>query len=212
LIKKYLRVIVEEVISFSHQLSSSAEELSAITIETRSKINEQQCQTEQVSAAMNEMSASVQDIAGNISSTAEAVKAVNTETSLGHQLVNQIMDAMNQLSKRIENESLLINKLEQDSTEINSVIAVIRGVVEQTNLLALEAAIEAARAGEQGRGFVVVADEVRSLAIRTQASTEEINQVVEKLQTGSREAVQAMNNSLSEAQSVVDQASQARTS
>jgi methyl-accepting chemotaxis protein len=212
LIKKYLRVIVEEVISFSHQLSSSAEELSAITIETRSKINEQQCQTEQVSAAMNEMSASVQDIAGNISSTAEAVKAVNTETSLGHQLVNQIMDAMNQLSKRIENESLLINKLEQDSTEINSVIAVIRGVVEQTNLLALEAAIEAARAGEQGRGFAVVADEVRSLAIRTQASTEEINQVVEKLQTGSREAVQAMNNSLSEAQSVVDQASQARTS
>ncbi|MFT6909159.1 MAG: methyl-accepting chemotaxis protein [Oleiphilaceae bacterium] len=212
MIKKYLRVIVEEVISFSHQLSSSAEELSAITIETRSKINEQQCQTEQVSAAMNEMSASVQDIAGNISSTAEAVKAVNTETSLGHQLVNQIMDAMNQLSKRIENESLLINKLEQDSTEINSVIAVIRGVVEQTNLLALEAAIEAARAGEQGRGFVVVADEVRSLAIRTQASTEEINQVVEKLQTGSREAVQAMNNSLSEAQSVVDQASQARTS
>jgi methyl-accepting chemotaxis protein len=122
------------------------------------------------------------------------------------------MDAMNQLSKRIENESLLINKLEQDSTEINSVIAVIRGVVEQTNLLALEAAIEAARAGEQGRGFAVVADEVRSLAIRTQASTEEINQVVEKLQTGSREAVQAMNNSLSEAQSVVDQASQARTS
>lgn len=212
MIKKYLRVIVEEVISFSHQLSSSAEELSAITIETRSKINEQQCQTEQVSAAMNEMSASVQDIAGNISSTAEAVKAVNTETSLGHQLVNQIMDAMNQLSKRIENESLLINKLEQDSTEINSVIAVIRGVVEQTNLLALEAAIEAARAGEQGRGFAVVADEVRSLAIRTQASTEEINQVVEKLQTGSREAVQAMNNSLSEAQSVVDQASQARTS
>jgi methyl-accepting chemotaxis protein len=212
LIKKYLRVIVEEVISFSHQLSSSAEELSAITIETRSKINEQQCQTEQVSAAMNEMSASVQDIAGNISSTAEAVKAVNTETSLGHQLVNQVMDAMNQLSKRIENESLLINKLEQDSTEINSVIAVIRGVVEQTNLLALEAAIEAARAGEQGRGFAVVADEVRSLAIRTQASTEEINQVVEKLQTGSREAVQAMNNSLSEAQSVVDQASQARTS
>jgi methyl-accepting chemotaxis protein len=212
LIKKYLRVIVEEVISFSHQLSSSAEELSAITIETRSKINEHQCQTEQVSAAMNEMSASVQDIAGNISSTAEAVKAVNTETSLGHQLVNQVMDAMNQLSKRIENKSLLINKLEQDSTEINSVIAVIRGVVEQTNLLALEAAIEAARAGEQGRGFAVVADEVRSLAIRTQASTEEINQVVEKLQTGSREAVQAMNNSLSQAQSVVDQASQARTS
>lgn len=212
MIKKYLRVIVEEVISFSHQLSSSAEELSAITIETRSKINEHQCQTEQVSAAMNEMSASVQDIAGNISSTAEAVKAVNTETSLGHQLVNQVMDAMNQLSKRIENKSLLINKLEQDSTEINSVIAVIRGVVEQTNLLALEAAIEAARAGEQGRGFAVVADEVRSLAIRTQASTEEINQVVEKLQTGSREAVQAMNNSLSQAQSVVDQASQARTS
>ncbi len=204
-----LQDMVGQVLGSSQQLSSSAEELSAITSQTNSSLFEQQSQTEQVATAMNEMSATVQEVATSITRTAEASQDAHLQTGEGHQLVEDAIKAIQQLAGQIEGASKVIVKLEQDSDEISAVMDVIRGVAEQTNLLALNAAIEAARAGEQGRGFAVVADEVRALAGRTQASTEEINLVIEKLQQGTREAVEVMNSSREEAQAAVDKSTKA---
>jgi len=161
---------------------------------------------------MNEMSATVQEVSRNITDTAQAAQEANTETAESRKMVEDAIQAIQQLAGRIDGASEVIHKLEQDSENINTVLDVIKGVAEQTNLLALNAAIEAARAGEQGRGFAVVADEVRTLAGRTQESTEEINDVIEKLQAGSRKAVDVMNKSRGEAQSVVEQATKAGAS
>lgn len=194
------------------QIAAASEETSAITQETSDTIYEQQSQTEQVATAMNEMTATVQEVSINITSTAEAAQDASMETDKGSVVVNNTVAAIEQLASQIENSTSVIHQLEKDSENISAVMDVIRGVAEQTNLLALNAAIEAARAGEQGRGFAVVADEVRTLAARTQQSTEEINQVIIKLQAGSQEAVNVMNNSRDKAQAVVNQAKEAGAS
>ena len=204
-----LKEIVQQIAGSSQHIGSSSEELSAITEQTSQSIYEQQSQTEQVATAMNEMSATVQEVSRNIIGTAQAAEEANKETSEGRNVVDGAIRAIQQLAGQVESAAEVIHKLEQDSENISAVMDVIRGVAEQTNLLALNAAIEAARAGEQGRGFAVVADEVRTLAGRTQESTEEINQVIEKLQAGSRKAVDVMYKSREEAQSVVEQASRA---
>ena len=207
-----LRNMLQQVTDSTTQLATASEELSAVTEQTSQSIYEQQSQTEQVATAMNEMSATVQEVSKNISDTAQAAREANTETDEGRKMVEDAIQAIQQLAEKIDGASEVIHKLEQDSENINAVLDVIKGVAEQTNLLALNAAIEAARAGEQGRGFAVVADEVRTLAGRTQESTEEINGVIEKLQAGSRKAVDVMNKSRNEAQAVVEQATKAGAS
>ncbi len=211
-VSKNLQEIVENISRSAEEIGNSSEALSSVTEQTSKNIDEQQSQTEQVAAAMTEMSASVQEVSRNISGTAEAAEQTNQETATGRKVVDGAIMAVQQLGGQIEDASQVIQRLEQDSNDIGTVLDVIKGVAEQTNLLALNAAIEAARAGEQGRGFAVVADEVRTLAGKTQESTAEINQVIEKLQAGSKMAVEVMNKSREEARAVVEQATLAGSS
>ncbi|MFW5443948.1 MAG: methyl-accepting chemotaxis protein [Methylococcaceae bacterium] len=204
-----LLTTVRHVHQSALQISSSSEQLLATTEHTNQNIFQQQSQTEMVASAMNAMSDTAQQVTNHIAGTSQAAQEANTETTAGRNIVDGSIHAIHHLAGQIDNTADVIHQLEEDSENIGQVLDVIKGIAEQTNLLALNAAIEAARAGEQGRGFAVVADEVRTLAGRTQESTAEINQVIEKLQTGSQKAVDVMNTSRKEAQSVVDQATQA---
>ena len=207
-----LQDLVKQISGSAQHIGSSSRELSKITEKTSRSINEQQLQTEKAATAMSKMSSTVQEVSSNITGTAQAAGEANEETAEGRRMVDDAIGAIQQLAGQIECAADVILQLEQDSENISTVLDVINGVAEQTNLLALNAAIEAARAGEQGRGFAVVADEVRTLAGCTQQSTEEINQVIEKLQSGSRKAVEVMNQSREQAQAVVEQATNAGAS
>lgn len=204
--------VLSKINTTSNQLSTAAEELSTATKQSSENIQQQQSDTDQIATAMNEMSATAQEVASNVINTANAAKNANTETETGHQVVDKTVHEIRALADQIDNAANVISNVEHDSENISTVLEVIKGIAEQTNLLALNAAIEAARAGEQGRGFAVVANEVRTLASRTQESTTEINLIIDKLQSGSRNAVQVMNQSREQAKLVVSQATLAGSS
>jgi methyl-accepting chemotaxis protein len=180
---------VKESIS---QLAAAAEETSVVNAQTTTGINQQQMETSQVASAITEMNSTVHEVARSAVSAAEAAKEADNTFIEGKRVVDRIIEAIGELAGEVEKSSDVIRELENESVNIGSVLDVIKGIAEQTNLLALNAAIEAARAGEQGRGFAVVADEVRTLAGRTQQSTQEIEEMINRLQSGANRAVQVM--------------------
>lgn len=204
--------MMNEIASSSQQLSAAAEETSAISSQSHENINRQKEQTDIIATAMTQMTATVDDVASNAKHSSEEVCKADIEANEGQKIVHNSIDSINHLAKEIQKAAAVIDKLQQYSSNIGSVLDVIRGIADQTNLLALNAAIEAARAGEQGRGFAVVADEVRSLASKTQESTSEIQEMIERLQSGTQEAVQVMKTSTEEAQQSVNETAKAGVS
>ncbi|WP_198266431.1 methyl-accepting chemotaxis protein [sulfur-oxidizing endosymbiont of Gigantopelta aegis] len=201
------QVIISEINSSAQQINVTSEELSKITLETHKGSQEQQVQTSEVASAIAKMKNCVLEMLENASVAADSATETKTKSRNGAEIVNASTKIINTLSDGIKNASDAINKVEQDSEQIGSVLAVIRSIAEQTNLLALNAAIEAARTGEQGRGFAVVADEVRTLAGRTQEATQEIQQMIETLQSGSKHAVKLMATSREQSNDGVEQIS-----
>ncbi|MCG8426805.1 MAG: methyl-accepting chemotaxis protein [Chromatiales bacterium] len=177
------------------EVTVGAQQVSNASTNTSQGIRQQHGDIDQVATAMNQMAATVQDVASNATHAAEAAQGADLEAHQGQQIVNSSLKSINAMAQQVEEAAGVMGKLETDSQEVGQVLEVITGIAEQTNLLALNAAIEAARAGEQGRGFAVVADEVRTLAQRTQQSTEEIRVIIERLQGQAREAVTAIEKS-----------------
>ncbi|EKP0248730.1 methyl-accepting chemotaxis protein [Aeromonas veronii] len=190
-----LRTLVSEVSGSVVQLSSAAEEISSVASQSANNMNAQQHELNQLATAMNEMQATVQEVSRNTSDAASAATSASETAELGAQTVNDSIQRIERVAGAIESTAVVIRQLGDDSRNIGMVLEVIRGIAEQTNLLALNAAIEAARAGEQGRGFAVVADEVRTLAKRTQDSTSQINTIIAELQQRAEQAGSTMQQS-----------------
>jgi len=193
---------VEHLAVESAQLRVSGNELS-LAADTQSQ------ESGQVATSVTEMSASVHEVARNSNAAADETRTATELASNGRGIVNETAETIRDLANDVEEASAVIRQLATDSNDIGSVLDVIRGIAEQTNLLALNAAIEAARAGEQGRGFAVVADEVRTLASRTQQSTQEIQQMIERVQTSANNAVKVMETGSTQAQRTVEKAAEA---
>jgi len=203
------QILINKISDTQKRVAGVSEEIHSLSGHTSGGLSRQQTETEQVATAMNEMTATVQEVARNAVSAAEAARSADHDAKIGNEVVVKTIQALDTLSHEVERAADVMRKLEADSVSIGSVLAVIREIADQTNLLALNAAIEAARAGEQGRGFAVVADEVRTLASRTQESTREIQGIIEQLQSRSKEAVKVMDDSRSNVRICVDQAAQA---
>jgi methyl-accepting chemotaxis protein len=204
-----LRSTLQGIANSSTQLASAAEELNAVTEDATRGLQRQNDEIQQAATAVNEMSAAVDEVAGNAVSTSEQTRTTSDIATEGQQQVSRTVTSIDKLTSTIEATSNEVQELADKVHNISRVLDVIRAIAEQTNLLALNAAIEAARAGEQGRGFAVVADEVRALAHRTQQSTTEIEDMIGTMQQGTEKSVEAMNVSRTMATSTLQQASAA---
>ncbi|QEI08314.1 HAMP domain-containing protein [Pigmentiphaga aceris] len=194
------------------EIAGAAEELSAVTEQTSAGVNGQRVETDQVATAMSQMTAAVHDVARNAEQASGAAVNASREASEGNNVVGQAISQIERLATEVENSTAAMAELKRESEKIGSVLDVIKGVAAQTNLLALNAAIEAARAGEAGRGFAVVADEVRSLAQRAHTSTEEIEQLISGLQSGTMLVAGSLESSRTLTDSSVELAQRAGSS
>ncbi|WP_044874915.1 methyl-accepting chemotaxis protein [Pseudomonas sp. LFM046] len=201
-----LQPLIREVSRVTGEVADSALSLAGLAAANDRLISSEHAAVDQVSTAATEMSAAVQEVARNAQSAADAARVAEEQSREGAQVVGATIDAIRQLAQEVESASRTIGTLEQETSKIDAVLAVIKGIADQTNLLALNAAIEAARAGELGRGFAVVADEVRALAARTQESTKDIQLMIERLQAGVQEAVLAMRSGSLKARDSVERA------
>jgi methyl-accepting chemotaxis protein len=211
-IQQVQQSIVEVITAVQNSMNSLSQASRSITQSSSSLASyadDTHQATDQVSAAITEMSATVQEVAGNASGAANAAQSADNNARQGLTVMDNTLNAINQLSDEVNHVSAAMTQLENDTNRIGSVLDVIKSVAEQTNLLALNAAIEAARAGDQGRGFAVVADEVRSLAKRTQDSTAEIQQIIEAVQQGAARAMHAMKTSQEKTGVTLEMAGQA---
>lgn len=201
--------LVRQVVEITEQLSGLVVEVSAQAQRSEQAMERQRHETDQVATAINEMSAAAQEVAHSAQNAAEAAQETDSEGQAAKRVVDASIARIHALAGDIRDSGVSLDTLQQDVQSIVSVLDVIRSIAEQTNLLALNAAIEAARAGEAGRGFAVVADEVRALASRTQQSTQEIQGMIDRLQSGTRHAVEAMRRSGEAGEATSSQANQA---
>ncbi|RMV54512.1 Methyl-accepting chemotaxis protein [Pseudomonas syringae pv. pisi] len=206
-----LRELVGGISEGVSQIASAAEQLSAVTKQTCIGVTSQKDETDQVATAMNEMAATVQEVARNAQEASQAAAQADQQARSGDEVVGQAIIQIEQLAREVLNSTQSMSALKQESNKIVGVLDVIKSVSQQTNLLALNAAIEAARAGEHGRGFAVVADEVRSLANRTQLSTQEIQNMISTLQGGTETAAQNMRDSCELVNRAVEQTRNAQS-
>jgi methyl-accepting chemotaxis protein len=189
-----LRKTITQVATSTEQLTGATVEMSAVTKQTADNLEAQKNDLSQASVAINQMSATVQEVAQSAALAEKSARQADTEASRGRSVVNQVSDSINTLATEIEDTQTVITRLDHETENVDSILEVITSIAEQTNLLALNAAIEAARAGEQGRGFSVVADEVRTLASRTQMSIAETQQITGRLKSETNTSVQAMKS------------------
>ena len=207
--QRRLREVMMDISTYAEQVASASTELSQVSESTEQGISDQNEQLNAAAAAINEMSATAEEVARNTQDAADAAKATSDESVTGRRVVEDSIETVTTLSSDMTRSSQVVSELKRDSDAIGKVLDVIGQIAEQTNLLALNAAIEAARAGESGRGFSVVADEVRTLASRTQSSTKEIQTIIHTLQNRADQAVKSMHSSSQQVEEAVGKVSQA---
>lgn len=203
--------LMAQVAESTQQMNICSTELSSTAEMSRYNADQQEVAMSMISTAMTEMTATVKNVAESAANAASVAEDADTQAKDGSSVVDKTMDAIGVLSGSVEKATNDMRALEKETGQVGVVVSVIKGIAEQTNLLALNAAIEAARAGEMGRGFAVVADEVRTLASRTQASTREINDIIERLQQGAQRAASNMGKSRDHALQTLEQAAFAGT-